>query len=222
MNYIDIHSHHESPAGILAIRNLINPDSAASLVEQEEGYYSIGIHPWHIHPDHWKEDVESLRTLVNHPRVIAIGEAGLDRLVDLPISIQQDVFISMVELSELAQKPLIVHAVRTHAEIAMLHDSLKPKQKWIIHGFNNRQTIADALLSKGICLSFGQAILHHNSPAGNVLEHLRQQDFFLETDDKNISIQEIYSRAAIIRNVTEAELQQEIFNRFKKIFGYAG
>lgn len=220
MNYYDIHTHHQPSSGTKAILNLMNPDQAALALEQE-GAYSVGIHPWHIHPDHWQDDVEILRGLIHHSRVKAIGEAGLDRLADLPLAVQQDVFEAMVALSEEARKPLIIHAVRTHAEIVHLHRQLHPKQLWIVHGFNLRSSIAEALLSRHIYLSFGEALLHHHSPAGEALKICPQELFFLETDDKQANMRDIYQRAASLRDENMEEMAERLEQRFKLVFGYA-
>lgn len=220
MNYYDIHTHHEPAAGIRAIRNLMNPEAVSTQLEQE-GWYSIGIHPWHIHPDHWQDDVALIRASMLHPNVLAIGEAGLDRLTDLPLNLQRDVFEAMVELSEEARKPLIIHAVRTHAEIVQLHRLLQPRQLWIVHGFNLRSTIAEGLLSQHIHLSFGEALMHHNAPAGEALKICPEELFFLESDEKPVELPALYDRAAQIRNEATSTLAARLQERFKRVFGYA-
>ncbi len=219
--YIDIHTHYPPPEGVLAIQNLMNPDTASSMLEQE-GLFSIGIHPRHIHPDHWLDDVETLRKLIHHPKVLAIGEAGLDGLADLPLSLQQDVFSAMVALSEESGKPLIIHAVRTHQQIALLHRNLKPAQAWIIHGFNMRQSIAQGLSSHHIFLSFGEALLHHQAPATTAAAEVPLELLFLESDDRTIAIELLYQRVASLRNMETELLKENIYHRFCKIFGYAG
>ncbi|MBK9321139.1 MAG: TatD family hydrolase [Bacteroidetes bacterium] len=151
--FIDIHSHHPPAEGVVAIQNILNPDAAARLLEKE-GLYSIGIHPRHIHPDHWMDDVTTLKEYIHHPKVLAIGEAGMDGLTDLPLSLQEEVFMAVVQLSEEAKKPLIIHSVRTHHEISIIHRNLKRTQTWILHGFNVRNTIAKGMISHGLLFIF--------------------------------------------------------------------
>ncbi|MBL7924176.1 MAG: TatD family hydrolase [Bacteroidia bacterium] len=218
--YTDIHSHHPPSPGVLAIRNLLNPDTVEAGLA-EEGLYSIGIHPWHIHPDHWKEDAAHLRAFIHHPKVLAIGEAGLDRLTDLPLSLQEEVFSAMVQLSEEAKKPLIIHAVRTHHEIAMLHRALQPTQRWIVHGFNVRMSIAQGLLQHGLCLSFGEALLKQGSPASEVLQQMPLEQLFIESDDKTADVPSLYRRAAQLRDMDPEVLKEDMYKRFCSMFGYA-
>ncbi len=222
MKYIDIHTHHGiNLPEVLSVKNLLNPDQLESGLKNP-GYYSIGIHPWHIHPDHWQEDVELVEQFIHHERVLAIGEAGLDRLTDLPLDLQNAVFRSMVMLSEMSQKPLIIHAVRTHAEILLLHQQLLPSQPWIIHGFNLRTSIAQAFIDKGFYLSFGQAILNHHAAACKSLEITPIHQLFLETDDQQADIKEVYQRAAELKGITIEELSGTIEKEFKTIIRYAG
>ena len=215
--FINIHTHRATDSNSIGIRNLMNPDTMEEDL-QKEGHYSIGIHPWHIHPDHWREDLELVSKLASHPRVLAIGEAGLDRLTDLPMDLQQEVFSSMAQLSETAGKPLIIHAVRTHSEIAIMHNLLKPQQPWILHGFNSRQTIAKGLADKGILLSFGKALFRGDQPAAGVLKSLKEGQFFLETDEAEESISSIYQRAVEIRETSKEELTNQLFTSFNHLF----
>lgn len=219
--YIDIHSHYPPPEGVLSIQNLLNPDAVAGAIEKE-GLFSIGIHPRHIHPDHWKEDVEVLREFIHHPKVLAIGEAGLDGLADLPLALQEEVFSAMVNLSEESKKPLIIHAVRTHQAIVMLHRNLKATQAWIVHGFNVRNSIAQGMLSHHLYLSFGEALLNHNAPASEVAGLMPLDLLFIESDDRQIDVKLIYERLAALRNIEVEVLKENIYHRFCKVFGYAG
>ena len=72
---LDIHTHHKE--GIPG-ENILNVEPG--LFEPAEGcYYSIGIHPWKVletEPEDWKR----LEDAAGHPSVLAIGEAGLDKL----------------------------------------------------------------------------------------------------------------------------------------------
>lgn len=216
----DIHSHHFSvPNDSLRISNILNVDRLEEYLAGE-GLFSVGIHPWHIHPDHWEDDIAIIKENMANPKILALGEAGLDRLIDLPLNIQQDVFMSMIELSEEAQKPLIIHCVRSFAELASLHRAVKPKQKWIIHGFNMRWEIAKGLLDQDFYFSFGSAILHHKSAAALALAQMPSDRFFLETDESHEPLDSIFAAAAKIRGVNEHVLSDDLFGRFKELFNY--
>jgi TatD DNase family protein len=217
MKLTDIHTHNRPPESVIGIQNLMNPDQVKNALEQP-GLYSAGLHPWHIHPDYWREDVHMLTESIHHPNLLAIGEAGLDRLTDLPINLQMDVFRAMVELSEAAKKPLLIHAVRTHGEIMLLKREMKPTQAWIIHGFNLRKSIADGLLESGFILSFGAALLNENSAASKVFTEIPADRFFLESDESTIELKDLYKRAANLRECTVDQLTESLYERFNQLF----
>lgn len=217
MIYLNFHTHLSQPSPeVCSIVNILNPDQIGNALSGS-GYFSVGIHPWHIHPDHWEEDVSTVEQYIHNKKVLAIGEAGLDRLTDLPLDIQLEVFKSMVRLSEISRKPLIIHSVRTHAEVLLLHRQLKPEQPWIIHGFNLRLSVAKAFLDQGFYLSFGQAILQHHSAAVNAMINTPLSRLFLETDDSQTDIRIIYERAAQLLNIDVQDLGEIIINTFNKI-----
>lgn len=217
--YTDLHRHAPALPGTLGIQNLMNPDTVEQQL-QVPGLYSIGLHPWHLHPDHWQEDLALLEQFIQHPRVKAIGEAGLDRLTGLPLALQTEVFEAMITLSEKAKKPLIIHAVRTHHEIAVLHNRYQPSQAWILHGFNNKWTIAAAFAAKNVFFSFGAALLQHRAPAREVLLQIPLEKIFLESDDKELEMALLYQEAARCRETTEDELKENIYQRFCLLFDH--
>lgn len=216
----DIHSHHfNAPPDGIRISNILNVDRLEEHLAGN-GLFSVGIHPWHIHPDHWEEDIAVIKSHVFNPKILALGEAGLDRLIDLPLNFQKDVFMSMVELSEEAKKPLIIHCVRSFSELASLHRAVNPTQKWILHGFNMRKEIAIGLLDQGFYFSFGSAILYHKSSASIALAMMPSDRFFLESDESHEPLDSIFAAAAKIRGVDQTVLSDDLFNSFKELFNY--
>lgn len=119
------------------------------------GYiYSVGIHPWHAAdatPDHW----QWLEQAAQRPDVVAIGEAGLDKLCSTPLAIQTEAFMRQAQLSERVGKPLIIHNVRANQEILDLHTRLRPTQPWVLHGFRGKPQLAQMFLDHGFHISLG-------------------------------------------------------------------
>lgn len=85
----------------------------------------------------------------------------------------------------------------------------------IIHGFNKNEELGQQLLGKGFLLSFGLAALKGNSGAAKLIQSTN--NFFLETDDADISIEEIYQAAAILKKCSIDELKARIFADWKKL-----
>ena len=217
--FINVHTHLAQDENVINIQHV----HAGELDEEtSKGLFSVGFHPWYIQESSWKEKLEKMRTEVKHPAVLAIGESGLDKVYETPFSLQVDVFTAMIELSEATKKPLIIHCVRSFQEIIELHKKIKPQLPWIIHGFNRNQNIASSLLDQGIMLSFGAEVMKQESPILEVLKNIPSTDFFLESDNKEISMDELYSKAASIRNENVEDMKVILFNNFKTVFKYAG
>lgn len=94
--------------------------------------------------------------LSSNPRVVAVGEAGLDKLCDVPLPLQQEAFQAAIELSEKYRFPLLIHAVKATVELLVFQKKHRPTQPWIIHGFRGKKELAEDLLRHGFYLSFGK------------------------------------------------------------------
>jgi TatD DNase family protein len=121
-------------------------------------------------------------------------------------------------LSEKLKLPVIIHCVRAWTELLQIHATVKPMQPWIVHGFNQNLKIACQLLQKKIFLSFGKALLNQNSNASVVLPLIPSESLFLETDDSDYTILEIYERAAELANISFEKLSMRIQYNFNEIF----
>jgi len=182
------------------------------------GYFSLGIHPWYTERQDIEYAFRCLEAVKSHPRLLAIGECGLDKCIELSMARQIDVFTRQIELSERSEKPLIIHCVRAYSEIQQLKKQLRPKQPWIIHGFNGKPALAAQLIKQGCYLSFGAALFRPDSHAAQALQSVPANYIFLETDTDTRPISQIYAAAARIRNAEFAQLRQQIFTNFLNVF----
>ncbi len=176
--------------------------------------FSIGIHPKFI-PENvdWPYFME----VANNPLCLAIGECGLDTFAAKFINEQINIFSKQIEIANKIHKPIIIHCVKAFQQLAALH--CKASTPWILHGFVNNTAIANNLLKKEICFSFGKAIFSAKGNAQKVLQQLPITNVFLETDAaENISIEEIYEQAARLLNYNVQDLQAQILQNFQRIF----
>lgn len=189
---------------------------------EEEEYISIGIHPWDITEENIPTAMAFIKKKITNSNVLYVGECGIDRCRanTTPIALQQQIFEKHIELSEYYSKPLLIHCVRAFQEIIYLKKKYKPTQKWIIHGFNNNISIAKMLIAEEIILSFGTALLNPYSNARKVLAQISEQSFVLETDDKDITINDIYKAACEIRGTTMDEIVKITQQNFENIIGH--
>lgn len=213
---INIHTHR--PTGRPDLLEIVNVRFGEQL-KDTPACFSVGLHPWYLQENKLEEATEWLRGQSTNPSVLAIGEAGLDKVTDTPWDLQMTAFRHCIEVSEAVKKPLIIHCVRAFSEIIALKKQLKPAQPWIFHGFDKNQPTADLLLREGCYLSFGRAVFREKSHAASVLQQAPGGRFLLETDAAaDTGIEEMYRAAAALRGVTPENLSASLHDTFQKVF----
>jgi TatD DNase family protein len=213
-DYIDIHVHGGTPAsGIFILESLMAHEE--KLPEDVSGVaYTFGIHPWFLNEDNHKQLIISVENSVNHPGIIAIGEAGFDRLRGPSIELQRLVFEEQIAISEETEKPVVIHCVRAWDELLSVQKRLKPKMPWLVHGFRGNVALATQLLSKGMYLSFWFDFVLR-SESRDLLRHIPADRIFLETDGADIDIRTIYDKVATDLDLSVVELKSIILKNFK-------
>jgi TatD DNase family protein len=204
--YINIHTHMACKDNDICIRNILVSD-----IPDEKSYretpYSVGMHPWYLgNLASIQSGLEKMEIELANPQCIAIGECGLDMMTQTPMELQIKTFKDQIRLAERFNKPVIIHCVKAYNEILKLRKTMHAQTIWIFHGFNSSLQIAEQIIDAGCMLSFGHQLLQTRSKALEVLPMLDADDFFLETDDHPVTIKEVYTRAAEIRQIPVAEL----------------
>ena len=218
--WVDLHTHTLAKHQEDEIRLLsLNLSAGMTFPEEQGTYYSLGLHPWYIA----ELGEEALGRLEDHldrePRIIALGEAGLDRRCDTDFSLQLHLFEEQIKISERRALPLIIHLVGAQDALLRLHKKYVPKSPWIIHGFRGKVSTARQLLDKGIYLSFGE----HYQGESLVLAHSMDLAF-LETDDQaSLLIRTVYEQASTTLEIEVEDLAKSIWERVQRVFrGHIG
>ena len=214
--FVDIHTHTAKTADDLM--QIFNLD-----LEQpcpEHGYYCYGIHPWALDNADFqmKEAFSLLEKRLQLPNVLALGEAGLDKMHKASFERQIELFERQIELSEALQKPMILHDVKSHNEILALRKKHKAKQPWILHGFNGTEQDIKQLTGQGLYLSVGASLLHSERKIAKSLKSIPLDLLFLETDMAEIGIESIYKAAANLLEMDLSALQTRIFANFAALW----
>ena len=208
--FLDFHTHKTvKEAGVQNIYNVILSEEA--LQDQwwkNREAVSVGIHPWYITENRLEEMLAFLQEVAVLPVVKCIGEAGLDTLRGGDMAVQEMVFTRQIRIAEAVGKPVVIHCVRAFNELMALVKRVKPAVPVIIHGFSRKPELARKLVSAGFYLSFGKDLL--NKPHVQEAFRVTPADrLFLETDDReDLSIREVYEKAAAIRGISLEELQE--------------
>lgn len=195
MQLYDIHTHRTDSKNAI-----INCNLTASNIHP----CSVGIHPWEI-ADNSMELLHKLKEVAESQNVVAIGECGFDFIKGTATKkIQQEIFAAHIALSEELNKPLIIHSVKAEAELLDAARQHKHKQAWIVHGFRGKPQQAANLLKAGMYLSYGEHFNHEslgNTPPGRL---------FIESDESNLYIIEIYDRISKVLGISCDLLAQQI------------
>ncbi|MEN9917898.1 MAG: hypothetical protein RL662_334 [Bacteroidota bacterium] len=173
-------------------------------------WFSCGVHPW------YSEDAEPqlkfLKEIANDKRIIAIGEAGLDKLKGPELEIQQTVFEQQVQLSEQLHKPLIIHCVKAWDELLKTHKIHKPKQAWILHGYRGNAQLTSQLAAYGLYFSVGEKVNDEG------LAQIPLNRLFCETDTSDTKIDEIYNEVANLLQTSTEQLAAQIDENIRNVF----
>ena len=102
----------------------------------------MGIHPWYRTRENFVRQWELLLSAIHSPQVLAIGEAGLDKLAQTDYVLQQEAFEKQAILAHEMGYPLVIHAVRSADEIIRFKRKMQPSNPWIIHGFRGKKELA--------------------------------------------------------------------------------
>jgi TatD DNase family protein len=227
MQFLNVHTHFPPENDdILAIRSVFfeenwnKTDFRKDKNNRNSVRFSVGIHPWHLPLDR-ENAMRRLRFEASQDDVLAVGEAGLDKIKGGNFEEQVGFFMENARLAEEVEKPLVIHCVRANEEILAIKKLIKPREAWIMHGFSGHPNTAKSLITNGLYLSFGHHILK-NENAVESLKNVPADRFFLETDTReDFFIDEIYETAARIRGISMQNLQEIIWGNFVKCFGHA-
>lgn len=210
--FIDIHTHTSSQRDTAIVDISIKESPQC-----RDSFCSYGIHPLFISENYAKQ-LQQLQLLATQKQIIAVGECGFDHRSRASLTLQKNIFEAEVGISEQFHLPLLIHCVRAASELLEMHKILKPTQAWIIHGFNSNHNILDRFLEKGFYISIGKSILKKTSNSYQLLPMIPAERRFLESDDADITIEQIYQAAAERLALPMKTLTQQIEQNFKRIF----
>ena len=184
---IDIHTHR--------------PSSAVTLT-------TVGLHPWQAATGVVPSEAEILSAN-------AVGEIGLDKACEVDFEQQRAVFEAQLRLAEQHKKPVIVHCVRAFEEVISALEKFTLKAV-IFHGFIGSQEQAARAVKKGYFLSFG-ARTERSKKTIEALRATPLDRLFIETDEADTPIAEMYALVARLRNTEVEEIEEATSRNYERI-----
>jgi len=215
MQLINLHTHRTNESGNIQILNIFAQDL---LPEAPDYLFSAGLHPWHIGKVNPEECFQAIDSAAEQKNMLAVGECGLDRLIDVDFVLQEWCFKQQIAIAENHHKPLIIHCVRAYSDLLKQKKENKSGLPWIIHGYNGNLETLLSMIKHEFYFSVGEHLLKDEAKH-DIFRSIPIERLFLETDDSEISIAKIYSLATQILKIDEKELSQIIASNFKTVFG---
>lgn len=158
--------------------------ASIALAEKYDSIYAtVGFHPH----DARKFDLGLIRELIQHRKVVAIGEIGLDYYRDLsPRQVQQQVFRAQLELAVDKSMPVVIHNRDAHQDCWQILDEYNPARV-VFHCYSGNIILAEKIIARGWNISFTGTVTYRNSISRDVVRTLPLEKIFIETDSPFLS-----------------------------------
>ena len=196
-------------------------------------YAAVGIHPENC-GDFLPEHIDALRQLAQQPKVVAIGEIGLDYYwpENPPHNFQQQVLHAQLSLAQELDLPVIFHDRDAHGDSLSIVKSY-PALRGVFHCYSGSVEMAEELLALGWYLGFDGPVTYKNARKAVAVAEMAPLDrILIETDSPYMSpvplrgkrndsrnVFYIAEKLAQIKGTTTEEMAQLTMTNGKRLFG---
>jgi TatD DNase family protein len=252
MSFIDSHCHINFPelavnmADVLAKMqqndvqsalcvsvNLADFPQVLKLAEQYPNIYaSVGVHP--DYEDVEEPTVERLVELAQHPKIIAIGETGLDyyRLTG-DLDWQRERFRNHIRAAKNCAKPLIIHTRSAAADtLRLMQEEGADEIGGVMHCFTENWEVAQAAIAMGFYISFSGIVTFKNAlQIKEVAQRVPLDRMLIETDAPYLApvpfrgklnqpayVKHVAEEIALLRGIDVEEVALKTSENFIRLF----
>ncbi len=203
-------------------------------------YTAVGIHPqsiinergstqWQFKGD-WQREMDTMRDLYSHPKVVAVGECGLDKHWPVPEKPQVEMFKAHIQTAQELGLPLVIHDREAHGLMYELLAQYKPCG--VLHSYSGTAQDAEWLTKQGLYIGFTGVVTFKNAAEMREAAAAVPSDkLLLETDcpylapvpyrgkvsDSSMIVHTAKTIAEVRRTTTEAILHLALTNA-KRLF----
>ncbi len=157
---------------------------AVELAEKYENLFAtVGMHP-HDAKDLTPDVLKTFRELLNHPKVIALGEIGLDYYRNLsPHAVQKEAFEKQLDLAEEMEIPIIVHNRDAYVDILPILEARRGQIQGVLHCFTGDVELMHSSLEIGFYIGIGGIVTYPNAKdVQAVAREVPLERLLIETD----------------------------------------
>jgi TatD DNase family protein len=201
-------------------------DAMLALTEHHQQVYAApGIHP--MGADQWDDKVAfRLKGLTRHPKVVAIGEIGLDAVVGPAQEVQEQTLRAQLKIALDAGLPVILHCRHKNGALLDILRELEIGQRvgGVWHGFSAGCSFARQVVALGFFLGIGPILLRNNvRKLAEVVAGLPAGTLVLETDYPDMAAEpadllKIAAKVALLRNISLEETVQITTGNARRLF----
>lgn len=225
----------------------IDVDSSRGLIDlaqsHDDVYVSVGVHPLQtdiaLQPladgfENSLPEVDELLSLARSPRVVAIGETGLDCYYSADtLDWQRQSFVRHAEASGRCGKPLIVHTRDAREEtLGVIHKHGDPEVGGVLHCFTEDWAMARAALDHNFYISFSGIVTFRNAASlREVVKKIPAERLLIETDSPWLApvpyrgrsnlpqyVGEVARCVADLKGLSVAALEEQVCDNFERLF----
>lgn len=240
-----IESHKEKGIGTICVGvDKLTSEKAKDLAEKHENIFAcVGLHPDNVSEEDF--DSEWYKDIAMNPKVVAIGECGLDYFrIDPNDHVGKDnqkkAFQDQIEIALYFDLPLMLHirpAQNSHdayfetLEILENYKKENPKLRGNAHFFVGTKEIADRFITIGFTVSF-TGVVTITSDYDDVVRHVPLGMMMAETDAPYVApkihrgkrcepymVEEVYKKIAELKELSLEEVQIAFAENRKRVFG---
>lgn len=215
--------------------NLEDCPRTVALAEQHDKLYAaVGLHPEDVKtytPEGW----DMICRLAEHPKVVGIGETGLDYYWDTSTKDAQKVlFEQHIDLAKQLHKPLVIHDREAHGDTLEILKRTNAKEVGgILHAFSGSVEMAMEVIKLGFYIGLGGPVTFKNArKAVEVAQAIPLEYLVIETDcpymapvpfrgkrNEPMLVQHTATKIAELRGISVEELIEATYQNGKRIYG---
>ena len=194
-------------------------------------YAAVGVHPHEVE-NITEADIDELRELSKYPKVVAIGEIGLDYYYDLsPRDLQRHWFKRQLELADELKMPVIIHSRDAAQEC---FDIIKNSnvRNGVIHCYSGSAEMAEEYIKMGFYIGVGGSLTFKNNKKGvETVERIPIEKILIETDSPYLApvpyrgkrndsrlLKYVVERISQIKNIPENDICNITKNNAQNLF----
>ncbi len=223
---------HQVEKALIICGNLEEVQRAFDKVEKDPMFdLAIGVHPSSAKRIS-EDERQAMYRYLSHPKVVAVGEIGLDYYWDQSFNdLQKEVFIEQIRQANKHQLPIIVHMRDSGKDLASLLQRHPVDRKGVIHSFSD-ETLTKTFLNMGYHLGFNGIVTFKNGDnVRRILEEVPVNRILSETDAPYLTpephrgkrnqpayVSFVGKKLAELKDVSEDEMKAILKENYERVF----